>query len=159
GEKLHIPTTSVVTPWRTLDSADGQPSYTRSECEWMSMKPGATMRPCASTLRAASRERFWPTETMRSFSMATSAVIAGAPLPSTTVPFLISSDQLMTVGPPGLERSYARRRRGRRGPFDYDSTIFTDFILSPFLILSTTSMPDVTLPKTVYLPSRKLAGA
>ena len=23
-EKEHIPTTSVVTPWRTLDSADGQ---------------------------------------------------------------------------------------------------------------------------------------
>ena len=25
GENEHIPTTSVVTPWRTFDSADGQP--------------------------------------------------------------------------------------------------------------------------------------
>jgi hypothetical protein len=37
--------------------------------------------------------------------------------------------------------------------------IFTDFILSPTLILSTTSMPEVTRPKTVYWPSRKWAGA
>src|SRR5262249_45253407 len=103
GEKLHMPTTSVVTPWRTLDSADGQPSYTRSECEWMSMKPGATIRPRASMVRAASPERLGPTATMRSFSMATSATTAGAPLPSTTVPFLISSDHAMTVGPPGIE--------------------------------------------------------
>src|SRR5260221_12891423 len=65
----------------------------------MSMKPGDTMRPRASTVRAASPERLGPTETMRSFSMATSAATAGAPLPSTTVPFLIRSDQLMSVGP------------------------------------------------------------
>ncbi len=39
------------------------------------------------------------------------------------------------------------------------STIFTVFILSPTLTLSTTSIPLVTMPKTVYWPSRKLAGA
>ncbi len=37
--------------------------------------------------------------------------------------------------------------------------IFTDFILSPTLILSTISMPEVTRPKTVYWLSRKWAGA
>src|SRR3989442_7832057 len=68
----------------------------------MSMKPGATMSPRASRVRAASPERLPPTATMRSPSTATSAAIAGAPLPSTTVPFLISSDQAMR-SPGGLD--------------------------------------------------------
>src|ERR1700693_1994794 len=34
------------------------------------------------------------------------------------------------------------------------SMIFTDFILSPFLMLSTMFMPETTLPKTTYPPSR-----
>ena len=79
GEKPHMPTTSVVTPCRTLDSADGQVSSTRSECEWMSMKPGATISPAASMVRAASPRRPGPTATMRSPSTATSAATAGAP--------------------------------------------------------------------------------
>src|SRR5262252_84463 len=59
----------------------------------MSMKPGATIRPRASIVRAASPARCGPTAAMRSPSTATSAVTAGAPLPSMTAPFLISSDQ------------------------------------------------------------------
>ena len=39
------------------------------------------------------------------------------------------------------------------------STIFTVFILSPTFTLSATSMPLVTMPNTVYWPSRKLAAA
>ena len=90
-------------------------------------------------VRVASPARSGPTAAMRSPSNATSAATPGAPLPSSTVPFLIRSDQAM--------RYFA------------SSTIFTDFILSPTLTLSTTSMPEVTMPKTVYWPSRKLAGA
>src|SRR5688572_22555515 len=97
GEKLHMPTTSVVTPWRTLDSADGHLSYTRSECEWMSMNPGVTISPLASITRSASPVSPGPTAAMRSPSTATSAARAGAPLPSTTVPFRIRSDQGMTL--------------------------------------------------------------
>ena len=49
GENPHMPVTSVVTPWRTLASADGQASSAKSEWACMSMKPGATMHPVAST--------------------------------------------------------------------------------------------------------------
>ena len=42
GEKPQLPTTSVVTPWRIFDSARRLPQRRQSECECMSMKPGAT---------------------------------------------------------------------------------------------------------------------
>src|SRR5215469_5793650 len=63
----------------------------------MSMKPGATMRPRASIVRAASPARLGPIAAIRSPSTATSASAAGAPLPSTTVPFLIRSDQAIPL--------------------------------------------------------------
>src|SRR6185436_16871719 len=63
----------------------------------MSMKPGATIRPRASITRAASPARPGPTAAIRSPSTATSAARAGAPLPSTTVPFRIRSDQAMAL--------------------------------------------------------------
>src|SRR2546426_1311390 len=59
----------------------------------MSMKPGATTSPLASMVRAAWPVRAGPTAAIRSPSSATSAATAGAPLPSTTVPFLIRTDQ------------------------------------------------------------------
>src|SRR6185503_1872933 len=63
----------------------------------MSMNPGATISPLASITRAASPARPGPTAAMRSPSTATSAARAGAPLPSTTVPFRIRSDQAMAL--------------------------------------------------------------
>src|SRR5438477_7708027 len=85
----------------------------------MSMKPGATMSPRASIVRAASPERSRATAAMRSPSIATSAAAAGAPLPSTTVPCLISSDHmgLTRRGPRRPPRSLPQdrvRRRSRR---------------------------------------------
>src|SRR6266702_701175 len=59
----------------------------------MSMKPGATISPLASMVRAAWPVRAGPTAAIRSPSSATSAATPGAPLPSTTVPFLIRTDQ------------------------------------------------------------------
>ena len=63
----------------------------------MSMKPGATMRPRASRTRAASPARFGPD---RGDAIALDGDVgggAGAPLPSTTVPFLIRSDQAISA--------------------------------------------------------------
>src|SRR4029077_9121387 len=61
------------------------------------MNPGVTIRPRASITRAASPARAGPTAAMRSPSTATSAGRAGAPLPSTTVPFRMRSDQAMAL--------------------------------------------------------------
>ena len=98
----------------------------------MSMKPGATTCPAASITRVASPASRGPMATIRSPSTATSAGRAGAPLPSISEPFRTRSDQ-------------ANR---------YSSVIVTEVILSPCLMRSTCSMPDTTLPKTVYCPSR-----
>ena len=98
----------------------------------MSMKPGATAWPAASITRAAVPARPGPTATIRSPSTATSAGRAGAPLPSISEPFLTRSDQ----------------------PTRYSSAIVTEVIMSPCLMRSTSSMPDTTLPNTVYWPSR-----
>ncbi len=98
----------------------------------MSMKPGATTWPAASITRVASPARRGPIAAIRSPSSATSAGRAGAPLPSMTEPLRMRSDQAN----------------------GYSSAIVTDVILSPCLMRSTSSMPDTTLPKTVYWPSR-----
>src|SRR4030095_7375191 len=63
----------------------------------MSMKPGVTISPLASMTRVASPLRPEPTAAMRSPSTATSAATPGAPLPSTTVPPLMRSDQAINL--------------------------------------------------------------
>src|SRR6266581_4769458 len=63
----------------------------------MSMKPGATISPLASMTRGASPLRPEPRAAIRSPSTATSAATPGAPLPSTTVPPLMRSDQAMNL--------------------------------------------------------------
>src|SRR5262245_60641647 len=59
------------------------------------MKPGVTISPLASMVRAAGPPKAAPTAAIWSPSTATSAATPGAPLPSTTVPPLIKSDQAM----------------------------------------------------------------
>src|SRR5437016_764669 len=61
----------------------------------MSMKPGVTIRPRASMIRAAGPERSGSTAAIRSPVIATSADTAGAPEPSITRPVRISNGQLM----------------------------------------------------------------
>src|SRR5580765_7478886 len=61
------------------------------------MKPGATMSPFASITRVAAAPSSGPTAAIRSPSTATSAATPGAPLPSTTVPPLMRSDQAMNL--------------------------------------------------------------
>src|ERR1041385_6813471 len=58
------------------------------------MKPGATTRPSASITLDAGPE-ILPTSTIFPSLSATSARRAGAPVPSTTVPFLISNSELI----------------------------------------------------------------
>ena len=113
----------------------------------MSMKPGATMHPVASTTWPASPGRAGATAVTRSPDSATSARRPGAPVPSRTVP---AADQPVerhagALRPAGRGR---RRRADGRGQ-GLGSSILTLFILSPAFSRSTTSMPDVTWPKTV----------
>ena len=54
-EMPSMPTSSVVTPWRTLGSWCGSPRMVSPAWEWMSTKPGHTTRPVASITRSASR--------------------------------------------------------------------------------------------------------
>ncbi len=102
GEKPQLPTTSVVTPWRILDSARRLPHRRQSECECMSMKPGASTRPEAlSTRPADSRERS-PMAAMVSPRMPTSARLPALPVPSMTMApsILRSSMSLMPAASP-----------------------------------------------------------
>src|SRR5438093_3123915 len=100
GEKPQLPTTSVVTPWRILDSARGLAQSRQSECECMSMKPGMTASPAAESVRpAGSRERS-PIAAMASPAMPRSPPRAGAPVPSMSWPpaILMSSISLRPAG-------------------------------------------------------------
>src|SRR5882672_9328223 len=89
GENPQLPTTSVVTPWRILDSARRLPKSRQSECECMSMKPGATMRPEASRVCPAGSRARSPTIAMLSPVTPTSTRTAGVPVPSKTCPPVI----------------------------------------------------------------------
>ena len=90
GDELQFPVTSVVTPWYALLSPPESNSMVVSECECMSMNPGATTSPVASIVRAASASPSLPIAAIRPASMAMSASYRGLPVPSITVPFLMS---------------------------------------------------------------------
>ena len=71
-EQPSIPTSSVVTPWRTFGSCAGSARMTSPECACMSMKPGHTTRAVASITRRASIPARSPRRmATRSFSTAT----------------------------------------------------------------------------------------
>src|SRR5664280_245707 len=65
----------------------------------MSTQPGVTSRPSASTVRVASSPRWSPTPVIRPSLTVMSAVRAGAPVPSTTVPPWMTRS-CMVVSPP-----------------------------------------------------------
>src|SRR5258705_7608588 len=74
------------------------------------MKPGATMRSVASIVRAARAETS-PTATMRPPAIATSALDAGAPVPSTTVPPRMRRSQSIEPRDVVVQDRIARRLR------------------------------------------------
>ena len=77
---------SVVTPWRTLLSAFGLIGSVKSEWVLMSMKPGVTASPLASTMVLASPGSDLPMASMRSPAIARSCALPALPLPSNTMP-------------------------------------------------------------------------
>src|SRR5689334_2268629 len=77
------------------------------------MKPGATMRSVASIVRAARAETS-PTATMRPSAIATSALVAGAPVPSATVPPRMTRSQSIEPRDVVVQDRVARRLREMR---------------------------------------------
>ena len=92
GDEPQLPRTSVVTPSCTLLSAVGRSMIPAPPCECTSMKPGEATAPLASITCSASMSSPVATAAMRSPSMAMSAFVGGAPVPSTTRAFFMSSD-------------------------------------------------------------------
>ena len=86
----QLPAITVVTPCETLKSMSGCASSAWSSWVCESMKPGATIRPAASIVRAALAPARSPTAAMRPSLTATSASKRGALVPSMTVPPRIS---------------------------------------------------------------------
>ena len=80
------PVTSVVMPCRIFDSTRLSIRSTASDCPSMSMKPGATTMPLASTRRLAEAEDRSPMAAMRSPLTPRSARNQAAPVPSTMRP-------------------------------------------------------------------------
>ena len=99
GEKPQLPTTSVVTPCRTFDSARRFSQSRQSEWECMSMKPGARTLPDACRLfPAGSRDRS-PIATILSSRMPTSVRDPERPVPSmTSAPSILRSNTGQTAG-------------------------------------------------------------
>ena len=103
----QLPITTEVTPCQHDDDISGSQPIWASRWECRSTKPGVTVRPSASMTRPAPPASTSPTAVIRSPSTATSARRAGAPVPSTTVPSLITRSCAMrgpfvrppTVGP------------------------------------------------------------
>src|SRR6476646_7967428 len=86
----QFPSTAVVTPCQHDGVRCGSQVAWPSKCVCMSTKPGVTSMPSASISRRP-RVSTRPSSTIRPPSTATSAVRAGAPVPSTTVPPRITS--------------------------------------------------------------------
>src|SRR5215211_3895207 len=80
----------------------------------MSMKPGVTAQPDASSSR--SPRRFGPISWITPSAIATSAARPGVPLPSKTVPPRITTSAIATTSEHDLH--LIRRRAGDRPPVD-----------------------------------------
>src|SRR5262245_36798351 len=123
GEKPQLPTTSVVTPWRILDSARRLAQSRQSEWVCTSMNPGVTMRPAASMIRPAGSCARSPMAAIVASLIPTSARRPTAPVPSTTrLPVILSSimawrNVTRTLGPrpPGRPLRRGSALHGTRG--------------------------------------------
>src|SRR5690242_2699211 len=84
----QLPITIVVTPCQHVGVSIGSQVTCPSKCVCTSTKPGVTSAPSASTVSRA-RPSTAPTSVITPSVIATSAVRAGAPVPSTTEPPLM----------------------------------------------------------------------
>ena len=106
------PSATVVMPWKRKARPSRPWSASSSACECMSMKPGATTSPRASTVSSAVMPAFAasPRKRMRSPATATSAALASLPEPSITEP----PRMRMSAGPPpAVQAASGRARRGK----------------------------------------------
>src|SRR5262245_53161148 len=85
----QLPITIVVTPCQHVGVSSGSHVTCPSKCVCTSTKPGVTSAPSAGTVSRA-RPSTAPTSVMTPSVIATSAVRAGAPVPSTTEPPLMT---------------------------------------------------------------------
>src|SRR5665213_3261632 len=82
----------------------------------MSTQPGVTSRPWASTVRLAGSSANEPTPVIRPRSTVTSAIRAGAPVPSTTVPPRMTRSCMLGSPLDGCPVMLARTPRGAQWP-------------------------------------------
>src|SRR5690606_20677584 len=97
--------TSVVIPWWTLGASSGSTKTIRSEWLCMSMNPGQTILPAASTSRPGTPSGIRPTAAMVSPRIPTSAASPGAPDPSTTVPLRMMVSKFKAAPPLQLHQA------------------------------------------------------
>ena len=97
----QFPITTLVTPCQQLEVPIGSQASCASRWVWMSTKPGVTSRPSASISRAPVPSIPPSSEPMisaiRSALMPTSARVAGAPVPSMTVPLRMMMSWFMAA--------------------------------------------------------------
>ena len=85
----QLPNTTVVTPCQHDGVSSGSQVIWPSKCVWMSTNPGVTISPSASIVRVAlvpASDPASPTSVTTPSSTATSARRGRAPVPSTSVP-------------------------------------------------------------------------
>ncbi|MNL20545.1 hypothetical protein D3C87_1418000 [compost metagenome] len=82
----QLPTTTDVMPWLVFHSRPGFSTNIRSSWPCESIKPGATILPCAATRCVALTPDRSPMAAMRSPATPTSARSLGPPRPSMTQP-------------------------------------------------------------------------
>ena len=75
-----------VTPCCGIGSQNGSQNNDGSKCVWLSMNPGVTTAPPASSSVSPSTANDGPTSTITPSRTRTSATTGAAPVPSTTVP-------------------------------------------------------------------------
>src|SRR5579862_589753 len=97
------PVTSVVMPWKIFEGRCGFTRIVSSDWPSMSMNPGATTIPCASTRRVAAEPASRPIAAIRPPRIPTSAAYQGEPVPSMTWPFAITTSN--GAASPGPERA------------------------------------------------------
>ena len=95
----QLPTTSVVTPCRTVLSAVGTVSRVKSLWLCGSKKPGQIIRPAASIVRSARAPSRSPTAAILPSSTATSPRNGGEPVPSTMSPSRTSRSSISRERP------------------------------------------------------------
>ena len=105
------PVISVVMPWKILEGTLGLTRMDSSDCPSMSMNPGATTIPAASTVWRAAAPSNLPIAVMCPSWMPTSAEYHGDPVPSMTRPLRMTTSYNTS--------SWARRAEGRHASSRY----------------------------------------